>query len=144
LTITGDTITASSLSTITSSNSLSLNPTSGADYTLSTSATGTLSLFNTNATHIDLAGAATTIDMGIGADNAGSVNILGGSTATGCTISGDTGNITCSGTGSFSNITVGGTTDPYVNESGDTMTGTLLFSNVSTDITSADNENHYI
>jgi hypothetical protein len=141
LTLTGgDVITATSLATITSSTALSLNPTSGNDYTLGTSATGTLNLFNTNATTVNAFGAGTSINLGPGGATATTVNIAGGSGATGCTIDGATGNLTCSGTGSFNELSVGGITDPYVNESGDTMTGTLTFSNVATDITTAATE----
>ncbi|MBN1168904.1 hypothetical protein JXA63_03350, partial [Candidatus Woesebacteria bacterium] len=58
------TLTATGLATITSANSLSLNPTSGTDYTLVTSANGTLNIFNTNATTVNAFGAATAVNLG--------------------------------------------------------------------------------
>ncbi|MDL2342456.1 MAG: hypothetical protein QFB87_05265 [Patescibacteria group bacterium] len=57
----------------------------------------TQNLFNTVATSINFGGAATTLNIGPGAATATSINIAGGSAATGCTIDGATGNLTCSG-----------------------------------------------
>jgi hypothetical protein len=85
------------LATFTSANALSLNPTSGSDYTLGTSATGTLSLFNTNPTTVNAFGNAGNINIGPSGPTATTVNIAGGSSATGCTIDGSNGNLDCSG-----------------------------------------------
>lgn len=53
---------------------------------LTTTSSGTATLFNTNATVVNIAGAADT------------VNVAGGSGSTGCTVDGTTGDLTCSGT----------------------------------------------
>ncbi len=58
----------------------------------------TLALFNTTATTINFAGAASTaINIGPASTTATSINLAGGSADTGCTVAGDTGNLTCSG-----------------------------------------------
>jgi hypothetical protein len=53
------------------------------------SSTGTVGLFNTNVTTLNVGGAATTL------------NLAGGSGSTGCTINGSTGALECSGTATF-------------------------------------------
>ncbi len=67
----------------------------GAD--LTTTSTGTASLFNTNATTLNIGGAATAINIGPASSTATSINLAGGSSDTGCTVSGATGNLVCSG-----------------------------------------------
>ncbi len=63
--------------------------------TIATNAT-TLNLFNTTATTISLAGAATTLNIGpTGAS--GSILLSGGSTDTGCTLNGVNGDFACTG-----------------------------------------------
>lgn len=69
-------------------------------YTAATS----FNLLNSTATTINFAGAATTLNIGPGSTTATSINLAGGSGATGCTVDGATGNITCAGT-----ITTSGT-----------------------------------
>ncbi len=58
----------------------------------------TFNLINATATTLNIGGAASTLNIGPGAATATSVNIAGGSGATGCTVDGATGNLTCSGT----------------------------------------------
>lgn len=55
-------------------------------------------LLNTTATTINFGGAASTLNIGPGSTTATSVNLAGGSAATGCTVDGATGNLECSGT----------------------------------------------
>ena len=64
--------------------------------TIATNAT-TLALFNTTATTLNFAGAASTLNIGPGGATATSINLAGGSGATGCTVNGVNGNLTCSG-----------------------------------------------
>ncbi len=61
-----------------------------------TTTAGTANLLNTNATTINFAGAATTLNIGP-TGSSGLVAISGGSGDTGCTLDGTTGNFTCSG-----------------------------------------------
>ncbi|HEX5456580.1 MAG TPA: hypothetical protein VFW77_04400, partial [Candidatus Saccharimonadales bacterium] len=58
----------------------------------------------TNQTTFNLlAGATTALNIGPGSNTATSINLAGGSGATGCTVAGATGNLTCSGTISTTN-----------------------------------------
>jgi hypothetical protein len=59
--------------------------------------TSTFNLLNTNVTTLNIGGVATTMNVGVGGSTAATLNFLGGSGATGCTMSGNTGNLTCSG-----------------------------------------------
>ncbi|NCQ56077.1 hypothetical protein GW797_07620, partial [Candidatus Parcubacteria bacterium] len=83
---------------------------------ITTTAT-TFNLINATATTVSFAGAAATLNIGPGAATATSVNLAGGSGATGCTVDGATGNLVCTGniTGSASG-TVG-----YWSRSGTTL-----------------------
>ncbi len=56
----------------------------------------TFNLINTNATTVNGFGAATTVNLGI-AGASGTMNLMGGSASTGCTIDGTTGDLDCSG-----------------------------------------------
>jgi excisionase family DNA binding protein len=72
---------------------LAVNGATSADITTTTT---TASLFNTNATTLNIGGAATTINVGpTGAS--GSLVLSGGSADTGCTLDGTTGELTCTG-----------------------------------------------
>ncbi len=57
----------------------------------------TFNLLNTTATTINAFGAASTLNLGPTGATATSINLAGGSGATGCTVDGATGNLTCSG-----------------------------------------------
>ncbi len=87
-----DTIANGAAGTIT------ITPGSGTTQTLALATATTLNLFNTQATTVNFAGAASTLNIGPGSTTATSVNIAGGSAATGCTVDGATGNLVCSGT----------------------------------------------
>lgn len=67
---------------------------------ITTSSTGTVTVFNTNAAAADILGAAT-----------GAVTIAGGSASTGCTVTGNTGAFACSAGGTFTNVTATGSVD---------------------------------
>ncbi len=95
-TITANSITslsATSLATVTTAATVSINSAT----TINTNQ-ATLSVFNSTATTLNIGGAATDFNVGVGGATAGTFDILGGSGATGCTVNGDTGNLTCSGT----------------------------------------------
>ncbi|MDP3986099.1 MAG: hypothetical protein Q8P77_01545, partial [Candidatus Veblenbacteria bacterium] len=78
---------------ITASGDLALN---GGDFTTSQT---TFNLVNATATTLNIGGAATVaMNLGPGAATAATLNLVGGSGATGCTADGATGNFTCSGT----------------------------------------------
>lgn len=64
---------------------------------ITTTSTGTAAVFNTNATTLNIGGAASTV-INLGpTSNVGSIVMSGGSADTGCTLDGTTGNLTCSG-----------------------------------------------
>ncbi len=62
-----------------------------------TTSSASFALVNTNATTVDFAGAATTLNVGPTGATASTINIAGGNTATGCTVDGATGNLICTG-----------------------------------------------
>jgi hypothetical protein len=87
----------------------------------------TFNLINDTATTLNIGGAATTFNIGPGGATAATLALAGGSGATGCTIAGDTGNLTCSG-----NITGGGTgTIGYWSRSGTTLTPAIVTDNLT-------------
>ncbi|OGL67066.1 hypothetical protein A2856_01130 [Candidatus Uhrbacteria bacterium RIFCSPHIGHO2_01_FULL_63_20] len=77
----------------TLSGDLALN---GSD--LTTTSTGTAALFNTNATTVNVGGAATTISIGPSGATAVSIQMGGGGTDTSCVVQGLNGNLDCDGT----------------------------------------------
>lgn len=89
-----------------------------------TNATG--NVFNTNASTVNLGGAAGTVNLGPGGATATSVNLAGGSGATGCTADGATGDFACAG-----NITATG--DVAVN-GGDLTSTSGAFNLVNTGV----------
>ncbi len=85
---------------------------------ITTTSTGTVALFNTNAVGLNIGGAV----------NATGINLAGGSASTGCTIDGSNGNLTCSG-----NITGGATgTSGYFTRSGTTLSPATSGDNITT------------
>lgn len=120
----GSTASSSSTTIQAGSGGINLN-----NATIETNA-GTLALFNTVPTTINFGGAASTLNIGPGSNTATSINLAGGSSNTGCTVDGLTGNLTCSGAISTTNLsgTVGfwsrnnGTTTLQPATSGDSIT----------------------
>jgi len=85
---------------------------------ITTTSTGTMAIFNTNAVGLNIGGAV----------NATGINFAGGSASTGCTIDGSNGNLTCSG-----NITGGATgTAGYFTRSGTTLSPATAGDNITT------------
>ncbi len=82
--------------TVTLANATTVNV-NGASPSIVTSSAGTASVFNTNATTLNMGGAATTVAIGV-AGASGTMNLMGGSGSTGCTVDGSNGNLACSGT----------------------------------------------
>ncbi len=120
-----------------------------------TSSATTFNLLNATVTTLNLAGAATTINMGPTGSGASTIAMSGGSGDTGCTLDGATGNFTCSGiiAGSAATSKWNGITNPDGNETltmaaftttmGWTSTGaldawTMNFNNNSTSSTTQD------
>ncbi|MCA1747724.1 MAG: hypothetical protein LC655_08505, partial [Bacteroidales bacterium] len=108
--------------------------TSPAITTSLTTGSTSFDLLNTTATTINFGGAASTLNIGPGAATATSVNIAGGSAATGCTVDGSNGNLTCSGdisaTGTVTGSNLSGTNtgDQTISLTGDVVgTGTGTF-----------------
>ena len=121
---------------ISSDSDLALN---GGD--LTTTSTGTATVFNTNATTLNIGGAATTMNIGPTGSGASSIVLSGGSADTGCTLNGATGTLTCttiSGAGSFTTLTSTGNTTlgtgaSSINTIGSTTTpGTLTLHGATT------------
>ena len=90
---------------------------------------------------------AVTANGNINFDDAGADTISIGAAADTVTITSDTLSLTDNnwtistvGAASFASLSVGGVSDPYVDETGDTMTGSLTFSAVATDLTTGVNE----
>ncbi len=85
---------------------------------ITTTSTGTMTIFNTNAVGIDIGGAV----------DATGIDFAGGSASTGCTIDGSNGNLTCTG-----NITGGSTgTNGYFSRTGTTLSPANAGDNITT------------
>lgn len=93
----------------------------------------TQNLFNTVATTINFGGAASILNVGPTGATATSVNIAGGSAATGCTVDGATGNQACSGT--LTGTVINGTTGFQL--AGAATTGQYLRGNGTNFVSSA-------
>jgi hypothetical protein len=77
----------------------------------------TQNLFNTVATTINFGGAAGTLNIGPTGATATSINLAGGSGATGCTLDGSNGNYTCSGLITGNTIRAGSTANQQISMS---------------------------
>ncbi len=86
--------TLSTAGDLTLNNDLAVN---GGDLTTTAA---TFNLLNTNATTVNAFGAATTVSLGI-AGASGTMDLMGGSASTGCTVDGTAGNFTCTNNGVF-------------------------------------------
>ncbi|MFH1112052.1 MAG: hypothetical protein V1712_03205, partial [Patescibacteria group bacterium] len=108
-----------------------------------TTTAATFNLVNATATTVNFAGTGTTVAIGPGGVTASSVNVVGGSGATGCTFDGATGNFTCSGsisggdTGTQGYWTRTGTTLSPTNTGDDVTTSGNIYTSGSGNITSA-------
>jgi len=92
-----------------------------------TTSAATFNLANTGATTVNAFGAATTVNAGI-AGASGTMNLMGGSASTGCTINGTTGDLTCTGT-------ISGSTSPFVQNGNSFGAGAVLGTNDTFNLT---------
>jgi len=97
----GSASTGCTMDTTTGSIDCTGNGTFGGDVNVNggdlTTTAGTFNLVNTGATTVNGFGAATTVNLGI-AGASGTMNLMGGSASTGCTVDGTTGDFSCTGT----------------------------------------------